>query len=322
MGKNISSWKSLNAFCTRVSAAVYNEIQEFMTSHGMQGPPFPQKWITPSFMLPGRQSLRGGKSDTSLTEGEQILAFKRLLFLVKERAESENIPFDDANFALAVSRKVKEQERSTILGLVKKYVAGIEAASLAHGRSYAELEPKFLSGIFDSCISNTMTPEVTGKYWNFIKEFNAEQLLQVHVAAAQKAEEDAREAEEAVEKLKGVAKDVQQSGDAKKMEAEAEARASLLEKVRLTYLLQLKSWHAKNKAVAEKSVAEAEELWVLRQDELAKEQTETVQGEYFLVKGDKSGALFADSSLRVNCQCRILRGEGDSTREEQQFLGK
>ena len=165
--------------------------------------------------------------------------------------------------------------------------------------SYAALEPNFIAGMYDSVITNTSQPSVSGKYWGFLKQFDAERRQQLAEAAAKQADQDAQEAEAEVEKLTCVAKDLQEAGEANRQQFEDASKVALLEKCGATYLLQLKSWHAKNKSLTENTVAAAEETWVLRQDELALQQTEALHGEYFLAKQTlktATSALLTDGS--------------------------
>jgi len=285
----MAEWKSLGMLCTRVDAIVYELIKNFMEEHNMEGPPIPQKWMSPNFLLPAKRQSKAARTD-SLDVAEHILVFKRLLHLTKSRAEKEGIPFDDPHFATAVARRVSITERTALLGVTKKYIQGIEAAANASGASYDELETHFIAGEYDTVIQNTSQPSTTGKYWSFVKEYDAMRLSQSREEAVQKAEQLAREAAAEVEEFSS------RMHDEEKQKEEDTALEEYIVKVRQSYLLQLKSWHAKNKSVAEKVISETEELWYLRQDDIAKQQQEAMTGELFLTKQ----SILADSSQFLN----------------------
>ena len=77
---------------------------------------------------------------------------------------------------------------------------------------------------------------------------------------------------------------MQYTYEAEKQKVEDDAKVALLGKLRPTCLLQLKSWHAENKGIAEKIIAGTAELWVLRQDEFAMQHVEIVEAGFVVAK--------------------------------------
>ena len=80
------------------------------------------------------------------------------------------------------------QIRQYIVLVCRKYHKGIAAGSAVRGYNYEGLLEHFLEGQFDDTVYHSKKPEVVGRYWGFVKKFDAERQEQVDTSELHKQE--------------------------------------------------------------------------------------------------------------------------------------
>ena len=86
----------------------------------------------------------------------------------------------------SIWRKVSIKDRQYIVAVCRKYQKGIDAASAVKGYNYEGLLEHFLEGQFDDTVYHSKKPEVVGRYWGFVKTFDAERQEQVDTSELHK----------------------------------------------------------------------------------------------------------------------------------------
>ena len=94
----------------------------------------------------------------------------------------------------SIWRKVSIKDRQYIVAVCRKYQKGIDAASAVKGYNYEGLLEHFLEGQFDDTVYHSKKPEVVGRYWGFVKKFDAERQEQVDTSELHKQELAAQQA--------------------------------------------------------------------------------------------------------------------------------
>ena len=136
-----------------------------------------------------------------------------------------------------------------------KYWQGICAAASVTKNAYDVLDPRFATGEFDVEIMATSRPEMSGRFWSFVKEADAKKEAQQHdeeqVVIDQQGEQAKAIASQAVEALKKSATDFEQS-----------SVEGLLQKLKEAYLLQIKAYDVALRRITPDVIARLDEAWV------------------------------------------------------------
>ena len=90
----LSDWKNMKYLTSRVVPEVYSRLEQFMTTHGLSEPVFPQTWLRDAtFLLAPRG--QGAKAPLAAAAGvspeEQLWICRRLLALVERRAREADL---------------------------------------------------------------------------------------------------------------------------------------------------------------------------------------------------------------------------------------
>ena len=227
-----------------------------MMENGMSTPIIPLTWLRdPAFLLRTAKSQKDG-----LTSEEQKVAVHRLLCLICQRAHDEGLNLQgELSYVL---RKITEEDRRKIYQIAKKFLQGMTAGQPHHGFDYADFLPRFKKGEFDNLILHTTSPALTGRYWPWIKEAQAEACKVADAAAAAKLQEMADEAEMAarIAEQEATAAVTQHITDTDKaQQAKAAADMDVRDKLQIAYQRQVHMFAHKQTSVLEDIWSRAEE---------------------------------------------------------------
>ena len=301
---SMTEWKRLKDFCTRVTDASYQAVTDFMVDNSMQAPPLLQTHLEQFFLAPARLSARPApkrpKHEEFLTADEQPHAIKKLLALTKSIADNEGIPLAHANFMMLIQRRIDKDARAKIVRLTKKFLIGIDSAGRANKTTYhtADLCNRFYSGEFDTVVDHANDATVSSKYWPFVKEIDKQREELALKASLEADQHAAQEAEEQALSLSSEVDTLQNNMDEMQEKSLHASVKEIMLKLMQSYRLQLKVFHAKEIVGLQATLAKAEELWVLRQDDLAKEEASFSGSEFRTLGLVGKGALkmFASDS--------------------------
>ena len=292
----IANWQHLRDLTTRVCIPVYEVLSDFMVEHDLATPPVPMAWLRePWLLLPGR------KSKESCSEEEQILAIRRLCVLLVQLAQKDG---PSGCFSLQAQlhglwrrKELDGQARRNMVRLCKKYLAGMAAAATANKVSdYDDLVPRFLQGDFDGTIHATSDPTKTGKYWEWVKEAQAqaEQLLieQEHARLTEQAAAAEKEAD-------ALMQEVEVEQDQSMAAHQAALEDSIAMKMEVAYRKALAAYALTLNKVAKDTGALAEELWVKHQDAEAAKRQQAQEGTtpWCLLETRREGNILSDKQL-------------------------
>ena len=171
----------------------------------------------------------------------------------------------------AVLRKITEEDRRKIYQIAKKFLQGMTAGQPYHGFTYGKFLSRFKTGEFDSTILTTTNPTVTGRYWPFIKEAQAEQRKVAAAAAVTRLQEVADEAARAARIAQQAAEAAitQRMTDTDKAEqAKAAADMELRDKLQIAYRSNVQMFAHKLTSALEEVWGKAEEAVILRHGRL------------------------------------------------------
>jgi hypothetical protein len=163
---------------------------------------------------------------------------------------------------LCRKKELSEAGRKTFVRLAKKYREGMDAAIAHHGSDYTELEQRFVRGEFDAAVHATTSPAMTGRFWDWVKEWEAKkQESQFRAVQDQLASAAASAAEESVQLCsEAEALKLSHAGTNVKQKQE------MADKLMAAYMRALQAHHHALDGELKEKASLAEELWCKHQD--------------------------------------------------------
>ncbi len=238
-----------------------------MVKQGMTSPIIPQTWLRdPAFLL------RTSKSQEGMTGPEQTTAIHRLLGLIEQTAQAEQV--DLKTDTALVTRKISDSDRKRVYLTTKKFVQGMAAGEPEHGYSHQSFLSRFASGEFDTVLWATTSPTVTGKYWPWVKAAQTEAKEAAAKEAAAALATAAAEAEVAAETAKHEAEEVLQRSAVAKSAAERAhhlAGLGVLAKLQVAYRRTVEIFSRTEGAALAEAWPQAEEKVAMRQERVQKD---------------------------------------------------
>ena len=135
-----------------------------------------------------------------------------------------------------------------------KYWQGICAAASVTKNAYDVLDPQFATGEFDVEIMATSRPEMSGRFWSFVKEADAKKEAQQH-------DEEQVVIDQQVEQAKAIASQAVEALDSA-TDFEQSSVEGLLQKLKEAYLLQIKAYDVALRRITPEVIARLDEAWV------------------------------------------------------------
>ena len=291
-------WKQLKQHTLRITPGSYAVVTDYMKEKTMSSPPILQEHLKYFFAAPTLQ--HAGKD--FLTELEQPHAISRYLHHVGQVAVDSGIDFSDENFASQVARKVKDAFRKDIVLITRKFFSGLSAAREANNADYntKDIRDRFYTGEFDNIIKNTHDPQLTARYWSFVKEHDAKLALCAQQDQVVSAQQERTAVEHEIADLEKQAKEAAVEGDEAVEKTKKESLAKLASKLQEAQKLQFKVWHSKESNSILEMLKSCEEVWSKRQEERMQEDAIADSEEYMVMKkthqGSKYSCAFAENS--------------------------
>jgi hypothetical protein len=206
--------------------------------------------------------MKGRKAGEFLTDKEQQLVVARLLGCLEALAEQEQVLLSEGCQQLCRKKELSEAGRKTFVRLAKKYREGMDAATAHHGSDYKELESRFARGEFDAAVHATTSPAMTGRFWDWVKEWEAKkQDSQFRAVQDQLSSAAASAAEQAVQLFsEAEALKLSHAGENVKQKQE------LADKLMAAYMRAVQAHHHGLAGELKEKASLAEELWCKHQD--------------------------------------------------------
>ena len=291
LASQMLDWKGLKQHTLRITPESYAIITEYMKAKGMSSPPILQEHLKYFFAAPEVQ--HAGKD--FLSKDEQPHALNRYLHHVEQVAVDGGIDFSDENFAIQVSRKVKDPVRTQIVTTTRTFFSGLSAAKEANNEEYntKEIRDRFYKGEFDNIVKNTHNIQLSSRYWSFIKEHSVQLARDAQQDQIDSTEQDISAVEKEISELQKQAAEVAEEGDEAVEKTKKESCAKLASKLQEAHKLQLKVWHSKVANIISENIKTCQELWSKKQEEREREDAGADSEEYVVMKKQLQGSRFS-----------------------------